>query len=341
MSKIEFNYSKGAVNRAGMSLISDDKDSHSEAKTVLDNWRACHVAPLNSFQTSLRRKLSKIDTEALVSQRLKRTPSILSKLDRNPGMQLARMQDIGGIRAVAKDMHKVRKIEAAYKKGTRVFSIVNGGKDYINYPKDSGYRSIHMVFKCKNGFSIELQIRTIVQHAWATAVETMGTFLDHSLKSSEGPDEWLNFFALASSAFAILESTPRTPEHDSYSAYEIFDLLLQKEKEMDVLNKLLGFRVVARHIQDDKKKGHYHLITLNLDTRFARIQSYRKKDVDQANIEYSLQEELVSQGANLQVVLVTSESIDALKKSYPSYFLDAQLFAKQVAVIRKKIEKIK
>lgn len=341
MSKIEFEYSKKAVNRAGDSLISTNQEEHGEAKKVLDNWRACHVAPLNSFQTSLRRKLSKIDVEALVSQRLKRTPSILSKLERNPGMKLARMQDIGGIRAVAKNMQKVREIETAYKKGTKVFSIVNGGKDYINYPKNSGYRSVHMIFKCKNGFSIELQIRTIIQHAWATAVETMGTFLDHSLKSSEGPDEWLNFFSLASSAFAILESTPRAPEHDKYSSQEVFEMLLEKEKELDVLNKLSGFRVAARHIKDDKKKGHYHLVVLNLETKYANIYSYSPKEIEKANIQYSIMEERVRQGENLQVVLVTSQSIAALKKAYPSYFLDAQLFAKQISLVRKSLNKLR
>lgn len=341
MSQIEFKYSKGAVNRAGTTLLSSDSEDQYDAKKVLDNWRACHVAPLNSFQTSLRHKLKKMDGDALVSQRLKRTPSILSKLERNPGMKLARMQDIGGIRVVVKNMQKVREIETAYKKGTRVFSIVNGGKDYINYPKDSGYRSVHMIFKCKNGFSIELQIRTIIQHAWATAVETMGTFLDDSLKSSEGPEDWLNFFSLASSAFAILESTPRAPEHDRFSAEEVFEMLLKKEQELDVLNKLTGFRVVARHIQDDKKKGHYHLVTLNLDTKYANIQSYAKKDVDIANIEYSKKEELVNQGENLQVVLVTSESITALKKAYPSYFLDAKLFAKQISAVRRNLDKLK
>lgn len=341
MSKIEFKHSKGAVNRAGIALLSDDKESHGEAKAVLDNWRACHAAPLNSFQTSLRRRLSKIDSESLVSQRLKRTPSILSKLERNAGMQLARMQDIGGIRTVAKDMQTVRRIEAFYKKGTRVFSIVNGGKDYINYPKSSGYRSVHMIFKCKNGFSIELQIRTIIQHAWATAVETMGTFLDHSLKSNEGPDEWLNFFTLASSAFAILESTPRVPEHDNYSAYEVFEMFIKKEQELDVLSKLSGFRVAAKHIEDDKKKGHYHLITLNLEKRRANIRSYMKKDIDKANTEYSKTEELISQGADLQVVLVTSKSIVALKKAYPSYFLDAQLFSRQISVVKRKLVQMK
>lgn len=341
MSKIEFKYSKGAVNRAGATLLTPRNDEHADAKKVLDNWRACHVAPLNSFQTSLRKKLAKIDDQALVSQRLKRTPSILSKLERNPGMQLARMQDIGGIRAVVKNMQKVRELEHEYKKGTRAFSVVTSGKDYISYPKQSGYRSVHKIFKCNNGFSIELQIRTMVQHAWATAVETMGTFLDHSLKSSEGPDEWLNFFALASAAFSVLESTPRAPEYDKFSEYEVLAMTLQKENELSVLDKLSGFRVVARHIQDDKKKGHYHLVTLNLDTRRASIQSYTKKEVDVANTEYSIKEEQINQGANLQVVLVTSESITALKKAYPSYFLDAQLFARFIAYIGRNINKFK
>jgi putative GTP pyrophosphokinase len=135
--------------------------------------------------------LKTIDPDALVSQRLKRK---LSKLEKNAGMNLARMQDIGGIRAIVTNMTEVRQLEQDYKKGTRVFTVVKGGKDYINYLKKCGYRSIHQIFKYKNGFSIELQIRTQIQHAWATAVETMGKFLGHSLKSSEGPKEWLNFF---------------------------------------------------------------------------------------------------------------------------------------------------
>lgn len=255
MGKTSCQYSKKEVNRAGVTLLDEASTDKTRAKMVLDSWRACHVAPLNSFQKSLRRKLNETDSTALVSQRLKRTPSILSKLERNPKMMLARMQDIGGIRAVVKNMQKVRELESSYKKGTKVFTVSGGGKDYINYPKASGYRSVHKTFKCKNGFSIELQIRTKIQHAWATAVETMGTFLDHSLKSSEGPEKWLDFFALASSAFAILESTPRIPKFDHMSDQETFEELLKQEKQLDVLNKLSGFRVAARHIKDDKKKG--------------------------------------------------------------------------------------
>jgi hypothetical protein len=90
--------SKGAVNRAGTQLLASSTEHHESAKGVLDAWRANHIAPLNSFQISLRKKLIQFDSAGLVSQRLKRTPSILAKLQRNPQMLLARMQDIGGIR---------------------------------------------------------------------------------------------------------------------------------------------------------------------------------------------------------------------------------------------------
>ena len=260
MSKIECKYSKGAVNRAGKILLDRTSTEHDKAKEVLDNWRACHIAPLNSFQTSLRRKLGALDQGALVSQRLKRTPSILSKLKREPKMKMARMQDIGGIRAVVKDMQKVREIESAYKKGTKTFTIVKGGREYINYPKKSGYRSVHLIFKYKNEFSIEFQIRTQVQHAWATAIETMGTFLKCSLKSGEGPDEWLKFFALTISAFAILESTPRISPYDRLTDQETFEKLLKIEEELGVIAKLKEYLVVARKIKDDNKKATISLL---------------------------------------------------------------------------------
>jgi putative GTP pyrophosphokinase len=101
-------YSRKQVQRAGDTLVAfenADEDSPEiqdwyAAFLVLTNWRACHGYPINTFQATLRNKLKKIDRDALVAQRLKRTPSILNKLSRIKGMNLARMQDIGGLRAV-------------------------------------------------------------------------------------------------------------------------------------------------------------------------------------------------------------------------------------------------
>ncbi|MDH3695228.1 MAG: RelA/SpoT domain-containing protein, partial [Gammaproteobacteria bacterium] len=65
--------------------------------------------------------------------------------------------------------------------------------DYIKTPKMSGYRCLHLVYRFNsetrtdyNGLLVKIQLRTEIQHAWATAVETVGAFLGQALKASEG-----------------------------------------------------------------------------------------------------------------------------------------------------------
>lgn len=58
----------------------------------------------------------------------------------------------------------------------------------------------------------EVQIRTELQHALATAVEAIGAVLGQALKPSQGADEWLHFFKLSAAAFAYLEGSAEVPE---------------------------------------------------------------------------------------------------------------------------------
>lgn len=101
-------------------------------------------------------------------------------------MKLQRMHDIGGIRAVVADMRAVDElyrsyIESSRKKGRKFIHELIRQYDYVSQPKDSGYRGRHLVFRyhnerpemeCYNGLTIEMQLRTKLQHIWATAVET-------------------------------------------------------------------------------------------------------------------------------------------------------------------------
>jgi putative GTP pyrophosphokinase len=68
--------------------------------------------------------------------------------------------------------------------------------DYIAAPKETGYRSVHLIFKYRsqsskhrawNGLRVEIQLRSRLQHAWATAVETVDTFTRQTLRRAE---EW-------------------------------------------------------------------------------------------------------------------------------------------------------
>jgi ppGpp synthetase/RelA/SpoT-type nucleotidyltranferase len=97
MKLIDLEYTRSEVNRAGNLFRDSSLTSVEWAFDVLDNWRAVHNYPINTFQATLRHRLKDIDKQALVAQRLKRIPSIVDKLRRESKMQLARMQDIGGL----------------------------------------------------------------------------------------------------------------------------------------------------------------------------------------------------------------------------------------------------
>ena len=45
-----------------------------------------------------------------------------------------------------------------------------------------------------NGLLVEIQIRSKLQHLWATAVETVDFFTSQTIKSNQGQKEWVTFF---------------------------------------------------------------------------------------------------------------------------------------------------
>jgi len=183
-------------------------------------------------------------------------------------MRLSQMQDIGGLRAILPTISDVNTIVNVYK-NTQFQHEVKGIKDYIQEPKDSGYRCYHIVYKYKNainpnydGLMVELQIRTKLQHSWATAVETMGTFIDHSLKSSQGPQDWLDFFSLVGNAFAYIENTPTILKYKSLSQSQVFEKIRKEATRLQVITQLESFSQVISNVATDKKQGSLHLIVL-------------------------------------------------------------------------------
>src|SRR5260221_13038809 len=180
--------SKNQINKAGKILSgripNSITDEFENAIKLTSKWRACHAYPINTFQSTLRTKLKNGGyINYIVAQRLKRLPTIIDKLKRYPAMQLTTMQDIGGVRAILNTVKDVYNLRKEYAKSIHFKPMLINEYDYINHPRnEDGYRSLHLVFKYKNiqnpnydDLKIEMQIRTKLQHAWATAVETMGT----------------------------------------------------------------------------------------------------------------------------------------------------------------------
>lgn len=282
----------------------------------------------------MRLKRKTIDT-ILVAQRIKRLPTILDKLHRFKDMKLQRMQDIGGIRAVVADMRALDKLYCSYikssrKKGRKFIHELIRQYDYVSYPKDSGYRGRHLVFryhservemKGYDGLTIEMQLRTKLQHIWATAVETFEAFLGEKFKSSMGNQEWLEFFALLSSAFALEEGQPVVPAFQDMSEEQIRCAIREKVQKLDVLNLISTFSGVTQSLSSrHARSSGYHVLIFDSHEKDSWVRDF--KDYDQAYRIYSGEERRSQGEPSRQVVLVKVNSIAKLRKAYPNYFAD-------------------
>jgi putative GTP pyrophosphokinase len=327
--------SKSQINKAGRILAKGDpkSDAYEWARDLADRWRACHAYPINTFQATLRVQLRDFDYDPIAAQRLKRMPTIIDKLKRFHAMQLTTMQDIGGIRAVLATVDDVYRLGSYYRSQARFGHELIDEKDYIREPRsEDGYRSLHLVYRYKNkrnplydGLRLELQIRTKLQHTWATAVETMGTFLGQALKSRQGDKEWLDFFALVSSAFAYKEGGTLVPRFGHLSRGDTFSAVYDAEANLRALEKMRGFSTAVNEIvkgRGGSKSWSYHLIVLNSLERTVDIKPYGRDSLDQAMADYSSVETQAAQGKRIEPVLVSAGRIGILRRAYPNFFLD-------------------
>ena len=138
-------YSKRRVDRAGRRIGTPDQVE--EDLEVLENWRAAHANILNTFKALLYNRARHFNVQ--IAQRLKRRPTIIDKLTREPEMQLSRMHDIAGCRVILSDLYDLHAFREEMH-NARVDHKRRGADDdrwnYIAKPKDSGYRGIHDVY---------------------------------------------------------------------------------------------------------------------------------------------------------------------------------------------------
>ncbi|VVB81254.1 Region found in RelA / SpoT proteins [uncultured archaeon] len=348
-------YTKSDINNAGKVLINQHSSATEieSALKVLDNWRASHSYPLHIFQMTLLNKTKRVEKKStpIVAQRLKRAPAILYKLSRHyygraPSMKLYQMQDIGGCRSVLPTISQARKLyEEHYLKGD-LKHIRRGEKDYVKIPKEDGYRSFHLIYEYKsknkakmvyNGLLIEIQIRSKLQHVWATAIETVDFFTRQALKTNEGEKEWFDFFRLVSSAFAMMERCPIVPGTIA-DEKKLYSEIKRKAASLNVIKKMKSWKEAMKFFDRDVKKSftndtQFFLLELDILGEKLNITGFKKDKEQTAIEEYARLEKRHSGKKDFDVVLVGFNSFKDLKKAYPNYFLDSDEFVEHLTQI--------
>ncbi len=333
-------YGRNQINKAGdILLTSSNEEEVSRIIEIINDWRTLHLPALDDLQSTIIPVLEKgkIQIQSL-SRRLKRLSSIQNKLDRNPEMKLGGLQDIGGLRIVVSTMSTLNKALSILENNIpEHFELTKAPVNYILTPKDSGYRSVHFIYKYKSknpdldGMRIELQLRTKLQHSWAMAVETAELITKTALKSSQGETEWLYFFKIVGSLFAIKEKTPILQEHleNKFNKKDLMQQLYKLNKEFNIVDTLKALNVTNIHSRKENHRNGYYILNINFIQKKVTITAFSKDKEKEASISYSALEKKVEERKNA-VVLVSVPKIQELQEAYPSYFLDTNYFIKNV-----------
>ena len=121
---------------------------------------------------------------ASISTRLKRTESVMDKLERkglpfNLTTVEENIHDMAGIRVICSYIDDIYLIADALLRQDDITLVQR--KDYIENPKENGYRSLHLIVEVpvfltnhKKQMKVEVQIRTIAMDFWAS--------LEHQLR---------------------------------------------------------------------------------------------------------------------------------------------------------------
>jgi hypothetical protein len=200
--------------------------------------------------------------------------------------------------------------------------------DYIKHPKASGYRGIHDVYRHFprphrrslnasepwHGLLVEVQYRTRIQHAWATALEISDIIDGQRTKFEFIETQRHKFFSIASELIA------RTHEGLSHSHLERTKLELREqlqslELELGILQRLAALR----QFDGFQNLGKHNVLNIVYSDDGLQLEVYRFRSPNQA-IEKA--NELEGDASSVNAVYVRADNPFQLRSAYRNYFND-------------------
>ncbi len=149
-----------------------------------------------------------------VKSRIKSPQSIASKLEKKNlpvtfESMTENLHDIAGVRVICPYISDIYSVRDMLLKQPDITLLEE--KDYINSPKDSGYRSLHLVIEVPvylsestHNVKVELQLRTIAMDFWAS--------LEHELR---------------------YKTTTKVPESVRRELYRVAETIAMTDREME------------------------------------------------------------------------------------------------------------
>lgn len=264
---------KTQVNKIGRKIrnsIQIGNEISHEDLLKLQEYRTSFQADLASVFNQISSLSKKERRDSIVSFRIKRIESILSKIARQPTMALGNMGDIAGCRVL---LYSDEALRGLVKKFKAVFNV----KDYNDYlldAKEDGYRGYHLYIESPIDSTklIEIQLRTVAAHKWASLVEIIDILYNVKIKEGEKNEEFEEFLLLLAKKDELtIKDKLRIIEIDKNNS------IYFKLNEVFIQNHL---QVRKDWVSLSKSSNNYFIIEVDSDKKSNLIsfESYQKAE---------------------------------------------------------------
>ncbi|EKO3519529.1 RelA/SpoT domain-containing protein [Vibrio fluvialis] len=342
----DFSYSNKAVQKAGRRLRKREGDLKSATATI-QTFRAAHEKPLNTIAYMIGRCCRELDISVKPVKRLKRLETIIDKLQRKSldgttenQTCVTNMNDIGGCRVIFPDIRSLSAVRErlvdTIQDEARV--QIKDIDDYIAAPKpnDCGYRSLHIIYRYEHSsgkkFNIEAQLRTKLQHLWATTVEIVDILEQTKIKThSHSPDsekseiqiKWEELLSIMSSYIAHLEGAIYLSEENKI---KLSHRLKQLNQDLNADTRLESFKIISEQAYSCCEKSTKYLLLAVNEKSLKMIVSKEFNDKTEAIFVYNELEKLTQSLDDINVLLVSTKHMGQLEEAYPNYLGDCASF---------------
>lgn len=213
--------------------------------------------------------------------------------------------------------------------------------DYIENPAASGYRGIHDIYEYRartgrsedwNGLLVEIQYRTIYQHAWATAVEVAGSLTGNHSKFDRGNEDHKEFFRLTSEIIARAHEG-LTSCKGPLSNEELLTEYQNLEDRIKLHHRLSILKVVNTTYGKRNMAKVYKNMILKFTGDDVVLYAYETRP--EATQHYFQLEKLHPES---DIVLVKAETLDSVKNAFRNYFSDVTDFVRLIETGIKKLK---
>ncbi|MEQ8553289.1 MAG: hypothetical protein RIC06_23020 [Cyclobacteriaceae bacterium] len=304
--------SKTQINKLGKKLRTTIQEGNEIGKTELEQ--------LQEYRTSFREDISpvfenvaaiakRIRRDSLISLRIKRIESILSKIRREPTMALGNMGDIAGCRVIC---HSKSSLSLIRNEISKLYSVTKV-KDYVSEPKPDGYSGYHIYIKSpvNEHKQVEIQLRHVRTHKWASLVEIIDIIYELKLKEGEKHPELHEFLYLLSLERNNLDVSQIARILEVDSKYGIYTKLNQV-----FLQNHIPIRRSWLEATDTEVYSHY-IIEVDKDKKsnIKALDNYQT-----AEMEY-FQMFLTNQTSNFVLIFIDKPKFKEICIAYASYMM--------------------